>query len=226
MKTATLQLKIMFILLSVDAVTKLIAFSYLSPDQPTSPHALLQIVLRFNYLGIGSVDQELLSNIGYDTLLYASIFATLLALLLIMMAYFHLLSRGKILLCIGIAFFIALTVSLLLSYEDIHTTRYLVLMNKASVTFLWIVIWVITTSTWWKIGAFLFASSAIGNLLSLFYAPGIVDFLWSAPLNKAINIGVFNFADILWLLAFPVFLIAAIYSLIALWRTHRSTVGN
>lgn len=88
-------------------------------------------------------------------------------------------------------------------------------MGRVAQTFLWLVIWALATSHIWKLGALLFAAAGLSNTLSLAYPPyGIVDYLWSTPLNRLIGMGVFNFADVLWLVTFPIFAAAIIRTLV------------
>ena len=84
-----------------------------------------------------------------------------------------------------------------------------VVLLRGSQGVLWWLVWMTFQRPLWKVGALLFAAAATGNFLSFLYPPfGIVDFIWSPPLHRAIGLGVFNFADILWNFGIVVFAVA------------------
>lgn len=208
-------IKAFVVLIAIDTITKIIAFSFLPSGKPILPGAVVQLVLRVNSVGLGSSALKIMSfTYAQQSLVLAPIFCFGLGILLLVLSYWGKLSVWTVAICIGALIAVLIAISYVLPVINIIGVDDLVVALRVSQGFLWIVIWMLTSSALWKLGLLLWASAAGGNLLSLIYPPyRIVDFLWSEPLNRAIGYGVFNFADVLWLIAFPIFVLAILRSL-------------
>src|SRR5262249_4275127 len=91
------------------------------------------------------------------------------------------------------------------------SAKYAVIALRGAQAFLWCVVWVLVSSGLWKVGAVFFAAAGVGNFVSFLYPPyGVVDFMWSSLLNRAIGMGVFNAADVMWLLGIGAFILAGL----------------
>jgi lipoprotein signal peptidase len=90
------------------------------------------------------------------------------------------------------------------SIEGLSPSR-MATVARLTQTILWIVVWICARSSPWKLGALFFVAAGLSNLLSSAYPPyHVVDYFWSAPLNRATGIGIFNLADVYWLIGLPV----------------------
>ena len=206
----------------VDAIVKLAAFLFLQPNQPIK-QCLICVVLRINYSNLGSAAQSLVRSQGELVLVRSTFFSLFFANALLVLSASGHLKR----LAVTIVFICTLIISAVFSgylpkfggfsYSTIAAT------SHVAGTFLWVVIWIISTSTVWRISAFLFAAAGASNSLSLLYPPyHVVDYLWSSPLNHAIGVGVFNIADVLWLFGWPVLGLALLMSVVpSAWYRRR-----
>ncbi len=221
LKNSLPQFKILFFLLAIDAVSKLMAFSFLPPNQIPNPSAVLQLVLIVNYVGIGTYGKNVIAAGGSNIVSLAPIFSLLLGVFLLIVGYWRRLSSVAVAFCIGTALLASFIVFLVLP-GGTQVFANSILPLRAAQCFLWIVIWILVSHKIWKVGALLFVSAAIGNFLSLFYPPNfIVDFIWSAPFSRLTRTGVFNLADAFWDVGIIVFLCAFVFS-IAGFFTKRS----
>jgi lipoprotein signal peptidase len=224
LKNSLLQFKILISLVAIDTVSKLMAFSFLPPNQIPNPSAVLQLVLTVNYVGIGTYGKNVIASGGNNMASLAPIFTLLLGVFLLIVGYWRRLSSVAVAFCIGMALLVSFIVLLVLpSSTQVFANSILPL--RAAQCFLWIVIWILVSHKIWKLGALLFVSAAIGNFLSSFYPPYyIVDFIWSAPFSRLTGMGIFNFADTFWDVGVIVFLFAFVFSIAGFFRKRsRST---
>jgi lipoprotein signal peptidase len=197
-------------LVAIDAFVKIAAFRGLPLDEPIR-QCFLCVVLRVNVLSLGSAAQSLMASQGFRVFVTSAVFSGVLALALLIAGTKRPLTGRSIALSVlaallsGAAFFVLFpTIGRAPSPATVAAAR-------AGVVSLWLVIWVLSTSPLWKLGALLWSAAGASNLLSLAYPPyHVIDYLWSTPLNRLIGIGVFNIADVFWLLGFLVFAIALI----------------
>jgi lipoprotein signal peptidase len=200
-------------IVALDSVLKAIAYySMVQPERIRD--CILCVVVTVNLRNLGSAGQYVVSSQGLSSLAAAGAFSLVLAGFLAMIAATGRLTKWSVALCMlaaaGLVFAIARWLpTSAYSYEQIAT------FSRAANTGLWLVVWGVSPSSLWRFGALLFSAAGLSNSLSAVYPPHrVVDYLWSAPLNQLIGIGVFNFADICWLMAFPVFVAALLLGLI------------
>jgi lipoprotein signal peptidase len=205
-----------------DAGSKLLAYLLLQPNQEATATALLGLVLRVNPVGLGSSAQTLLAfSQGYRELGFVSCFCFGLGALLLVLSYRQRLSARTVALSLVGTLVFVLALARAFPSAAAGSLGSIVVL-RLSQCFLWVVIWTLSTARYWKVGALLFAAAGTGNFLSFLYPPhGIIDFLWSPFLNRAIGLGIFNLADIFWIAGIVVFLLAATNS--ALTRFMRQT---
>lgn len=207
------QVWVLLALIAVDCLLKIAAFHSLPANRPIH-ECFICIVLRLNASNLGGAAHALMASHGLHLLVGAGVFSVLLGAALLIAAARRSLTRQWI----GVSVLVALLLSgALLPLVSRVPGSFLVPVARASVVGLWIVIWVLATSPLWKLGALLWTTAGVANLLSLTYPPyHIVDYLWSTPMNNLIGIGVFNIADVFWLLGYLVFAVAMISSVVRL----------
>jgi hypothetical protein len=189
-----------------DALLKVLALHALPLGEPVRACALC-FALRINPQNLSSVAQGVVAGHGALLLETGGEFDALLAAALVAMALGGVLTRRRVVLAVIGTLTAAACLAAIFPLRGISPAAAVAL--RAAQTMLCLVIWALATSVFWKAGAFLWTVTGISNLLSSYYPPfGIVDYFWSSPLNRLIGMGIFNFADVLWLLAFPVFAIA------------------
>ncbi|MBS0380667.1 MAG: hypothetical protein JSS29_19465 [Proteobacteria bacterium] len=216
-------------LVVVDAIAKMVAYHSLPQNAPIDENCSLCLVLRLNNLGLGSAARLIAHSQGFTSLVAAGVFSASLAVALLMAATLRPLT-GR-----AVAFFlvVAISATTAASYllPPIGYGLVWVAFTRTAAVFLWVVIWLLSTSAVWRFGALLWAAAGLSNLLSFVYPPfRVVDYLWSAPLNRLTYIGVFNFADTLVLAGFLVFAAAAVMSAVRFLRgktlTQLLRIGN
>jgi lipoprotein signal peptidase len=201
-------------LVTIDATLKIVAFRTLPTGIPTH-RCLICVVLRVNSVGLGSAAQSIVASQGLRTPIFSSVFCAVLAVSLVIAAARARLTKRTI----GLSLLAALASSLIFtllfpSIGHLHSPGTIAAL-RACVVSLWLVIWALSASPFWKAGALLCSAAGISNLLSLAYPPyRIVDYLWSTPLNGLIGLGVFNVADLYGFLALPVFSVALVVSVV------------
>ena len=198
-------------LVAIDAVAKIIAFRTLSGDAPLH-QCVLCVVMRVNPLSLGSAAQTVIASQGSHLLVVSAVFSAVLAALLVTAAAKTRLTKRAVALSL-LAALLSASAFAVLAPSINHVTYGATIAARAGAVSLWLVIWALSASPLWKAGALLFSAAGVSNLLSSVYPPyRVVDYLWSTPLNGLIGIGVFNVADVFWLLAFPIFASALIVS--------------
>jgi len=220
---------VLLALVVVDAAVKLGAFHTLPADEPIH-ECQICVVLRVNRLSLGTAAQSLIASQGFRVLPASAVFCAVLAASLLLAAAKWSLTKRSVAFSLLTASLSGLAFAVLLPSIGNLPSPTTVAASRAGAVTLWLVIWVLSTSPFWKLGALLFSAAGISNLLSFAYSPyRVVDYLWSTPLNGLIGIGVFNVADVFWLLAFPVFAIALIVSTVrSLYsrRANRALLGG
>lgn len=198
-------------LVTTDAVAKIVAFHTLPANAPLH-QCLTCVVMRVNPLSLGSAAQSVIASQGFHVLVVSAVFSAVLAALLVALAARARLTKRTVALAL-LAALLSTGAFAVLSPSVSHVTYGATLAARAGAVSLWLVIWALTSSPLWKTGALLFSAAGVSNLLSSAYPPyRVVDYLWSTPLNGVIGIGVFNLADVFWLLGFPIFASALIVS--------------
>lgn len=225
------QITIFVVLIFIDAATKISAYLLLPHGKSLLPTAPIQFALRINTLGLGSAAQKMISfGHGLDIFLFTSLFDFCLAAILVVLFYYRKLSFGIGILYAFLLLLVVLIASYLLPRFDITNIYELALTLRISQCLLWIVIWKVVSPSLWKWGLLFWASAAAGNLLSFFYPPyGVIDFLWSEPIHQIVGFGIFNLADVFWLVGFFFLVLAIMWSVISkLKNSMRSSVvkGN
>lgn len=209
-------------LVFLDQVTKALAYWCLSPNKETIPGAWMQFVLVINHLGLGSA-ASLLYVAKYAPaskgILSAALSYDLIAITLLVSARIRRLAPAAIVVA-GIGIVILMRIG-----AQFIDTRYLpgqidsIRFERISAMIFWIAVWILIRSPVWKMGALLFAAAGTGNALSLIFPPyGIIDFIWSSPVNSIFRLQVFNLADVMWISAFFVFAFALVQSAIRRFR--------
>src|SRR5262249_15505808 len=149
--------------------------------------AAFQIVLRVNPTGLGSAAQKLFAGSREpNAILFAAFSWIAMGALLACLAHMRRLSIVTGLLCgVILVSFTAVASSLIDS--PLLSAKYAVIALRGAQAFLWCVVWVLVSSGLWKVGAVFFAAAGVGNFVSFLYPPyGVVDFMWSSLLNRAI----------------------------------------
>jgi hypothetical protein len=201
-------------LVAIDALVKIAAFRTLPTEQPIQ-QCLLCVVLRVNALSIGSAAQSVMASQGFRIFVASGVFSAVLAVAFLIAATRGPLTKRSIALSVFAAMLAGGAFFAFLPSVGRFPSPATVAVARAGATSLWLVIGILATSPIWKVGALLWSAAGISNLLSLAYPPyHVVDYLWSTPLNRLIGIGVFNIADVFWLLGFIVFGIALIVGVV------------
>jgi lipoprotein signal peptidase len=205
---------LLLILVVIDLAVKMVMLHVLPPGQPLH-ECVACLIVRENATGLGSSAQQLVARAGTQPLIDGAVFGLVLAALLLLLALTSRLTKWSATLSVVVAFGCALGLATLApSLEDLPVPRVAAALRVAQ-TLLLLTIWALTTSSLWKAGALLYAAAALGNCLSLFFPPFlIVDYLWSSPLNRLMGMGVFNFADILWLIGSAILMAALVAGIV------------
>jgi lipoprotein signal peptidase len=214
-------------LVVLDAVTKIVAYWALPQGADISHEATLQFVLRVNPVGLGSYAHDVLANPhGYEVLIFDLVFSCLVGVSLFVAAWRRALRARTIVALIVLAVVGGYLGALASQRVPVISIETVGLTCRAMQTLMWAAIWFTVSSTFWRLGSALLLAAGLGNLLSYLYPPfGIVDFLWSAPIHGVVDFGVFNIADAMLLLSYPVFAWALVRS-IALRLWARPTVQD
>jgi len=227
MRPTKRQALVLVLLVSIDAVLKVAASLVLASSQPVHEECVLCIVLCVNPLGLGSDVQSVIASQGPQSLVAGLVFTVSLAAFLVVLAI-----AGRVTkLWVAAAAISALIPSLSLpvlfpTLTHLPLTTVAAAMRIAQ-SILWLGIWALLRSPFWKIGTLLFSGASVSNTLSLFYPPyGVVDYLWSSPLHRLIGFGVFNIADIFWLTAFPIFAIALVRVIVLALRSPKENLND
>lgn len=204
------QVWVLLALVAIDAFAKMAAFRTLPSDEPIR-QCFLCLILRMNALSLGSAAQSVMASQGFHVFVASAVCSGVLAVALLIAATKRPLTKRSIILSVlaallsGVAFFV------LFPSIGSSPNPATVAAARAGAISLWLVIWVLATSPLWKLGALLWSAAGVSNLLSLAYPPyHVIDYLWSTPLNGLIGVGVFNIADVFWLLGFLVFAVALV----------------
>ena len=216
MKRRRRRIGILLGLLATDLISKLWAYGRLPPYQLVSDHASFQFVIRINReLGTGARFYISGQHEPEKILVQSTLYPALLGLYLIAVARARRLSPVSIALGIGGTAIIAALVGGWLTASSLPKSISIFTAMRLSQAFCALVVWWLVDAPWWRVGALCLAAAAAGNALSRFYPPyGIVDFIWSAPINRFTGLGIFNFADVLWIAAIATSLAALIRNLV------------
>jgi lipoprotein signal peptidase len=200
-------------LLGFDLITKLLALTLLPTSQSVEPDALVQVVLRTNSLGIGTWGQALSAASGLADRAAAGLGMAAVGIVLIS-------TRGssrirRILAVLGSYFAVSILAGLWLrSIETFPMPVGVGLMRLGGAT-LFTSIWWLTPPGWWRLAFALLAASAIGNFAGVLLPPHeIVDFLYSRLVATCLGWGVFNAADVYYLVGCLVLAMAIIRALV------------
>lgn len=205
----------LFALVTIDVVSKLMAVHMLASNAGTSSGAALQWNLAINPIGLGSAGRDLVADQGANRILTGALLSVEVACALAFLARTRRLTAANLGIA-GVALLLSVPmVTRLAALMDVSLHASVVLLRGAQVVVWWLV-WLRMQRRLWKTGALLFAAAATGNFLSFFYPPfGIVDFIWSPPIHRAIGLGIFNIADIFWHIGIVAFAMATLTALVS-----------
>jgi hypothetical protein len=185
-------------------------------DEPVRQDSAFQIVLRLNLTGLGSWFQDSgaedhLLGLG----LALTVFGTLATVVVVRRRPWRF-SR-KLLACVLVSlvmsWFAPSVANVLTSLAPaLAEPRANLLLLRGSQAAVWTTLWAITPASHWQYFFALVAGAAFGNFASLLVPPfHVVDFLYSSFVHELIGFGVFNLADLAYLvgLAVPVAAAAA-----------------
>jgi lipoprotein signal peptidase len=214
--TRTRSAGLIVVVVAVDLLTKLLAFVFLPMDEPVVADAALQIVLRLNPLGMGSWFQNLdwAGQPGQGLGAAIGVTGSTVAVLVIRRMPWRL-SR-KLVACLTtvvVMSWIAPPVAGVVASLDprLVEPRATLVLIRASQSALWLTVWMIAPASLWQYCFALLASAALGNFGSLLYPPfHVVDFLYSSIMHEVIGFGVFNVADVAYLVALTLPAVAAL----------------
>lgn len=212
-------------LVALDACLKIAAFHLLARNEHIERSQYLQVALRVNSSGLGSLGKAAFPG-GAGVILWQAAFAmAAVAATLILVRRTRRGTLFVILACLAATFAGSQVAHWLAApLGQLGAASAVVAMRAAQAVF-WVTSWSLARSRWWRLGFLLMAAAAMGNLLSHFYPPfAVVDFLYSAPISRVAGFGVFNLADLVWLAAIPVLLFAAARTIYNL-ATDRSAYG-
>ena len=219
------QVWVLLALVIADVVSKAMAFRLLSSDSGIDPDAAIQWELTINPVGLGGAGRRLAADHGANLVLVGAVLcAEIACALAVLVRTRRLTVRNLAIAAAALAASIPV-VTRLVAVVDAPPHMSVVLLRGMQGV-LWWTVWMALQRPLWKSGALLFAAAATGNFLSFLYPPfGIVDFIWSAPLHRAIGLGIFNFADILWYSGIVVFVVATLAGLGSLGRAKLRNSG-
>lgn len=212
-------------LVAFDALTKVTALLVLPTREPVHDGALFQLVLRVNKTGVGSFGRLLLHGRQIQTMLPASFAYIALSTAMVVVRRRELRSWLEVAVCAGVFFAVFAVGQALLPHLLHWPAGVALLLMRLSLASLWITVWALVSSRWFKLGLLFFAASATGNLLSLLLPPSaVVDFVYSAPVSHVFGLGVFNVADALFLLGEMLLVLAALrWFVLRMIRLRRGT---
>ena len=195
----------LLLLVAIDLASKALAYLCLPGDREISFDSRFQLVLVLNRSGEGTwfgrlLRPEQLARLPVAACAYISLAAAIFVVRRLRPV------RRPILTC-AVAFFIPLLLGcLLLPHGVVGLSRFtsVTFVHFAGTVFLATSWWVSTTRPWRL--AFLFlAAAGVGNLLSLALPPfAVVDFLYSSVVRSIVGYGVFNVADVYYLLGLAI----------------------
>jgi lipoprotein signal peptidase len=207
------QFWLLLALVTVDVVSKLMALRLLSSKPGDDSGAAIQWELAVNPVGLGGAGRRLVGDQGANLVLVGAVLCAEIACALVILVRMRRLTAPKVAIATAALAASIPVVTRLAALVDVSPHISIVLLRGAQGV-LWLLVWMALKRPLWKVGALLFAAAATGNFLSFLYPPfGIVDFIWSPPLHRAIGLGIFNFADILWHFGIVVFVVATLTSL-------------
>jgi lipoprotein signal peptidase len=214
MLTITKQTWLLLILVVLDLAIKMLVLHTLPPGQPIQ-ECLVCLVLRLNSVSLGSHAQQFVANFGTQPLITGAVFGLALAVVVLVFASTSRLTKRSTALSIVVAFACAFGLEALSPSLGGLPVTTAAAATRVTQTILWLTIWALATSPLWKAGALLYAAAGLGNSLSLVFPPFlVVDYLWSSLLNRFTGMGVFNFADVLWLIGSMILATAFVTSVI------------
>src|SRR5665213_407699 len=142
------QQKIFAGLVVADAASKLLAYFLLQPNQEAKGSAFLELLLRMNSVGLGSSAQTLLAfSRGYSELGFVSCLCFGFGALLLVLSYRHRLSASTVALSlVGTLIF---SLALARVFPRVADGLGLILVLRLSQSFLWVMIWNLSTARYW-----------------------------------------------------------------------------
>ncbi len=216
---------VLLALVAVDVVSKLAALRLLSPEPAADPDSAIQWQVAINPAGLGGAGRRLVGDHSANLVLVGAALCAEVACALAVLARGRRLTARNVLIAALMLTASVPAVTRMVALVNVSPHLSIVLLRGAQ-AILWWLVWTTIQRPLWKVGAMLFVAAATGNFLSLLYPPfGIVDFIWSPPLNHAIGLGIFNFADILWYVGIIMFIVATLTSLGSLGLARLRSAG-
>jgi hypothetical protein len=215
------------VLLGFDLLTKLLAFMLLPPSRSVDTDALVQLVLRTNSLGLGTWGQALSGDSSLADRAAAGLGMAAVGVLLVW-ARRAAWSRIKtILVVVGCYLAVSILAGLWLRLVESMPMPLGVGLMRSGAATLFGSIWWLTQPGWWRVATAFLAASAIGNLASVVLPPHeIVDFVYSRLVARSLGWGVFNVADVYYLVGMVVLVIAFMRALALRTRVRRVSPPN
>ncbi|MDX2053044.1 MAG: signal peptidase II [Polyangiaceae bacterium] len=207
---------------ALDQLFKRAALLILRQDEPVDSGSLFQLVLRLNLSGMGSEAQEHLPS-GAQGMSWMSGSVAFNLLFASTLVLFHrrqwpLLWGTVVGVVIGIpvvGMVMSLDVTDVLSAEHLKTV---IAAQRASSLAVYVTAWWLLTlhRSTWRLVACLFMACGTSNLIDYVVPPYAgIDYIYSSPVSYLFGLGVFNLADVAYLLAKGVGVILVIR---AVWR--------
>jgi hypothetical protein len=211
-------------LFGLDLTTKLLALMLLPTSRAVDADAIVQLVLRTNSLGIGTWGQALSGDSGLADRAAAGLGMAAVGVLLVSTRKSNWSRLRSVLAVVGCFVTISILAGLWLrSIETVPMPVGVGLMRLGGAVLL-ASIWWLTPPGWWRLATALLAASATGNLASVVLPPHeVVDFLYSRLVAKSLGWGVFNVADVYYLVGTVVLVMALIRSLAQRIRARQAS---
>jgi lipoprotein signal peptidase len=184
-------------LIGVDLLTKAIAVHVLRGEVELDPGASLQLLLRVNESGMGTLARAVAGGSSAAQRVAGSIAWFALTIYLVATRRTQWALRLKVL--VGCAIFAAFLTGGSLArsiFEQIPSPILAAMARIGSAVFM-TYLWTVIRPGLWRTAAMLFAAAALGNLLGLIVHPdGVVDFIYSRFITAILHQGVSNVADL------------------------------
>jgi hypothetical protein len=211
----------LILLVAVDLASKALAYLALPMDREISFGSAFQLVLVLNRSGEGSWSGRLLRPAQLAQL--PIIAAAYLSLSVAVFVVRRLRPVRRPILTCAVAFIAPLLLGGLLphGFAGVPRSTGVMFVRIAATSLFAISWWVSTTKTWGSVFLFL-AAAGIGNLVSLALPPfAAIDFLYSSLLHASVGYGVFNLADMYYLVGLTLIPIFAVRWLLQQARAVR-----
>jgi hypothetical protein len=191
-------------LLGADLATKALAFRLLPVESVVDERATVQLVLRTNATGVGSWAQAAYPDMTAVDRVAASFGVMAICAVLVAARRARRSKTATVLLCIFSYFATVLVCDLVLRAAGPLPSPLSTGLSRIGGVVLVLYLRSLTRSGVWRVATTLLAAAALGNFAGVLLPPhAVVDFVFSEPIFSLLGIGVFNLADVYYLVALP-----------------------